>query len=292
MIVYHCVCAIIIILIIIIITILATRMATPMATLGSLPAFDEDTEFIKAYVERAKIFFMANSVPEEKQAVVFLSCIGGKTYALLRSLLAPMSLIEATFEALVTALEEHFEPKPNVISQRFHFHQRNQLPTESVAQFIAALRKLAAHCEFGETLNDALHDRLVGELRSVSIQKKLLSTKSLTFAEACDMVKTTEAAENNSKLIQGTDFPSKSVNNLYTKNETTHTSSSKGGKRQPCYRCGRTNHLPASCRFIDSTCHACGKKGHIAPACRSKNTAVNEVQVWSKTALQNTLCGN
>ena len=107
-----------------------------MATLGSLPAFDEDTESIKAYVERAKIFFMANSVPEEKQAVVFLSCIGGKTYALLRSLLAPMSLIEATFEALVTALEEHFEPKPNVISQRFHFHQRNQLPTESVAQFI------------------------------------------------------------------------------------------------------------------------------------------------------------
>ena len=45
-----------------------------------------------------------------------------------------------------------------------------------------------------------------------SIQKKLLSTKSLTFAEACDMVKTAEAAENNSKLIQSTDFPSKSVN--------------------------------------------------------------------------------
>ena len=43
------------------------------------PAFDEDTESIKAYVERAKIFFMANYVPEEKQAVVFLSCIGGKT---------------------------------------------------------------------------------------------------------------------------------------------------------------------------------------------------------------------
>ena len=40
--------------------------------------------------------------------------------------------------------------------------------------------------------------------------------------------------------------------------------------RKQCYRCARTNHAAAECRFADTTCHYCKKKGHIAPACHKK----------------------
>ena len=36
-----------------------------------------------------------------------------------------------------------------------------------------------------------------------------------------------------------------------------------------CHRCGRTNHLPADCRYLTATCHTCGNTQHIAHVCRS-----------------------
>ena len=52
-------------------------MATTViaATYGILPEFDPDNETVKSYTARAKVFFMANSIPENKQAAIFLSCV-------------------------------------------------------------------------------------------------------------------------------------------------------------------------------------------------------------------------
>ena len=75
-------------------------MATTVVavTYDVLPEFDPDRDSVKSYTARAKIFFKANSIVEEKQAPIFLSCIGARTYDLLESLLAPTTLDEATFE--------------------------------------------------------------------------------------------------------------------------------------------------------------------------------------------------
>ena len=64
-------------------------MAARPPVYGQMSEFQSETESLKLYVERAKIFFAANEIPDDKQPAVFLSVIGGKTYALLRSLLAP-----------------------------------------------------------------------------------------------------------------------------------------------------------------------------------------------------------
>ena len=58
-------------------------------TYGQLSEFHPESESITSYVERARLFFRANDIVEEKQSAVFLSVIGGKTYALLRNLVAP-----------------------------------------------------------------------------------------------------------------------------------------------------------------------------------------------------------
>lgn len=55
-------------------------------------------------------------------------------------------------------------------------------------------------------LNYALRDRFVCGLRSKSIQKRLLLTEdNLTFAKAYDLVQGMEAADKNSKSLQGSE---------------------------------------------------------------------------------------
>ena len=56
---------------------------------GELAECNPRTDTIWAYVERAMLFFKANSISEDKQLPVFLSSIGGKNYELLRNLMAP-----------------------------------------------------------------------------------------------------------------------------------------------------------------------------------------------------------
>ena len=39
--------------------------------------FQPETKVLKPYVERTRIFFTANDIPEDKQTAVLLSIIGG-----------------------------------------------------------------------------------------------------------------------------------------------------------------------------------------------------------------------
>ena len=139
----------------------------------------------------------------EKQVAVLLTAIGGETYALLRSLLAPVKPKDTSFEELSQVLQRHFEPKPLIIAERFHFHRRNQAAGETIAEYVAELRRLAAHCDFGDYLEEALRDRLVCGLSKESIQKRLLSEASLPLSKAVELSQSMEAADRNAQQLQG-----------------------------------------------------------------------------------------
>ena len=181
----------------------------------------------------------------------------------------------------MTVLESHYEPKPIVIAQRFHFHRRNQLPTENIVQYMAELRRFSTHSSFGPYLNEALRDRLVCGLRSDNIQKRLLSVKDLTLKVALDTALSMEAADSTASALHGRDAQ---VNILH-KNKRKFTRQrehqfQKPKEFQPCYRCGKNNHMPTQCRFISAICNKCGKRGHIAPACKqSLNSGGKIIQI-------------
>ena len=138
---------------------------------------------------------------KSRKVAVFLSVVGSKTYTILRSLVAPAKPSEKGFDALSAELKKHFEPSKIVIAERFHFHRRSQGPEETISEFLAELRRLAAHCSFGDFLSDALRDRLVCGLRSEAIQRKLLSQRDLTLNQAVDIAKGTEAASRDSHQL-------------------------------------------------------------------------------------------
>ena len=245
-------------------TTLATRMAAKQF-LGQIYAFQQDSETISAYLERVQIFFSANGIEEDKQKVpIFLNAVGAQTYALLRDLLSPAKPASKSFAELQKALTDHFEPKPLVIAERFYFHQRTQGANESVLEYVAELRRLATHCEFGTFLQDALRDRLVCGLRNTTAQKNLLSEENLMLEKAIRVAQSLEAADKNTKKLKAEEAASTPIH------RTGHYRNARPpAKTKTCYRCGDTDHIATACRFRDAECKKCHKKGHLARVCKS-----------------------
>ncbi len=171
-------------------------------------------------------------------------------YGVLRSLLAPTRPQDQTFDDLVTRLKAHYDPKPLVIAERFRFYKRNQSSTETIAEFLADLRRLTIRCEFDTFLDQALRDRLVCGVRNELIQKRLLAEVGLTLARAMEIAQGMETAEKNAKEFHA---PSNSSATL----EVLHL---PGKAKRKCYRCGRDHH-EKDCTFREATCHKCGKHG-------------------------------
>ena len=211
-------------------------------------------ETITKYLDRVLLYFEANEVADIKRVPILLSSIGPMTYSLICDLAAPENPKTLTLPAIAQLLKDHFEPKRLIISEWFTFYRQNQRPGKTIAEYDAALRKLALTCEF------EARDRFVCGLRNEAIQRRLLSEPKLTLAKAMELAQGMEAADFSSRRLKGQEQYIKKV---------IGTSAKPQNSPQLCYRCGKSNHIPVECRFKDSSCNACGKKEHIAPACCS-----------------------
>uniref|UniRef100_A0A3B3Q7L2 CCHC-type domain-containing protein n=1 Tax=Paramormyrops kingsleyae TaxID=1676925 RepID=A0A3B3Q7L2_9TELE len=225
--------------------------------IGSIGPFDKSIEQWSSYTERFGYFVAANGISDDKIVPTFLSVIGPKTFNLLRNILQPVKPGSKTHKELVDTLTNHFSPKPLVIAERFRFHRRNQEEGESVTMFVAALRKLAEHCEFRG--NDALRDRLVCGLKNEATQKRLLTESDLTFEKAINISVSMEMA-------------SKEAQQLHAIGKVHKLSSSNQDFQGPCFHCGKSGHIASACWCKDMDCRSCGKRGHVERACRNKKS--------------------
>ena len=172
-----------------------------------------------------------------------------------------MKLTEKTFDELVKIMKDHQKPTISVIVQRHKFDTRDRQPNESVAEFLAKLREIAQYCEFKETLEERLRDRLVSGIRNDRIQRRLLAEPKLTFNEAHQIAIAMELAEKNSQALR--DEQTSEEDHKLTVDKLAGE-----WKGRECFRCGG-NHRSDECKFVDAVCFSCKKKGHIAGKCRS-----------------------
>jgi len=124
--------------------------------IGSSIAFQPENEKIEEYLKCVRLYFDTNRIKDEKQVAVLLTVIGSGTYALLSSLLVLTKPCSKSFKGLADSLRQHFDPKPIVIAERYDFYKRDQAARERISEYLAELRRMATHCNFGNFLDQAL----------------------------------------------------------------------------------------------------------------------------------------
>ena len=151
---------------------------------------------------------------------------------------------EFKFAEIVEIVQIHHNPKPSVIAQHYQFNSRDCRARESVGTYVTELRHLSEHCEFGSTLNEKLHDRLVCGVEEPKIQQRLLAEPDLSFDKAFELALASQSADKNAKDLQLMASPAI--------NWVQH-------KKPVCHHC-RDKHIAADCKFKTAECHKCGKK--------------------------------
>ena len=173
-----------------------------MARHGVLSEFDNAKEEWQSYVERMEQYFSANDVTAAgKKRAILLSACGPATYQLIRNLVSPAATTDKSFAQIVELVQNHCHPKPSVIVRRYTFNSRSQKEGESLSTYVAELRKLSNDCDYGESLNEMLRDRLVCGVKDNRIQRRLLAEPELTFTRAMTIAQAMEAAEKNAKEL-------------------------------------------------------------------------------------------
>ena len=171
-----------------------------MATHGKLGELNQRTGHWKSYIERLEQY-QRRCVDATKKRAILISCVGDRTYQVLKDILSSTSPTAADFKTIMDKVTEHFQPEPSEIIQQFRFLTQVHQSHESVATYIAQLKQIAENCNFKDAtrVNKMLRDRLVCGIANEKWQQRLLAEDSLSYNMAYKLLLSLEAAEKGIK---------------------------------------------------------------------------------------------
>ena len=273
--------------------------------IGHVGHYNESEEEFATYSDRVDLFFQANDIADVKKVASFLSMVGPKLFKLISDLVSPKSPGKCSYTDIIDKVKAHYKPQTNVIFERYKFYKRVQAQTETVSDFVAALKSLAKTCSFGDKLEEQLRDRFVVGIHDEHTQRTLLATAGLTCADAFNIALSKEAASKESKAIASSNsnapnstgthavsdkkkfhssqrsfstknshFSKPKNSNFSPKHSNGSSSKPKSKKNIKCYSC-HGSHLRSDCPQRDATCRYCSKQGHVENACLSRKRDSN-----------------
>ena len=249
------------------------NVPTPMA---SSQPFDSTSELWTDYLARFRTFVTANSIPDNKQAQIFLTNQSNSVYKMLSNLAAQQqpvkSIHELTMNDIQTFMAEQFDPKRFVVRERFKFwSDMKRKPGETIPELASRIRQDAATCDFQsikDPLDEALRTKFICSVDNEAVLKTLFKLKDdeLKFSNVIRVAQEVEEAAKVAKeTVHGQ--PSTSMQKVYhAKSKTSKTQE----KKTACFRCGNSGHFSKACPHIKAICSFCKKTGHLQSVCMSR----------------------
>lgn len=187
-------------------------------------------------------------------------------------------------------------PVQSKFVRRCEFHRRTQEDGETVNQYVAALRKATAYCEFRE-LDDVLLEELISGVRDISFQRRLLGKPNFTLQTTLDEARATESSSKSAAALQKTSSSSNLQQKVTVHRESDEREESTNededicnlwaekkkvgpnpeDKQLLCAGCGG-KHPRAACRYWDAICQQYDHKGHLARVCHTSQPTIFHTQ--------------
>ena len=179
---------------------------------GSIENFlCEDGDF-EDYADRIDYFMIANKIADPaRKRFMLLTILHNSYYKTLKSLVFPRKPRECSYDELMEAFRTHYCPAPTPVMSRYRFNRRSQSADETIAEFVANLRKIAEYCDFGATLNDMLRDRLQQGVKNERIQQAILDQEDQSFDAIYRKAISMETTAKEMKILATKEPESKQV---------------------------------------------------------------------------------
>ena len=185
-------------------------MAT--VTHGSIGEFHSDSEEWTVYVERVEQYFLANEITTEGKKRARL--LWSKYVCLNQESCGTTEGHSRGLQDIIKQLRDYTNPKWSVIIQRFKFNSGHQQVGESIYTYVVELQKIAEHCDFKDTLNKMLGDRLVCRIADTRVQHRLLAEHKCTFRKTPDISQAMELASKDAQDLQSIKDPISAVSHI------------------------------------------------------------------------------
>ena len=251
------------------------------------PAFDSTAELWKDYLLRFETFVNANSVPDDKKALVFLTNQTSGTYKLITNYASqqdvPTTANAMKFSDITGFMSSHYDPTQFTVRERYKFWSTiKRKPGETPTELAARVRQMATTCDFPaikNPLDEAMRTCFICAINNEAILKSVFREKEekLTFAKAVEIKTEVEEAAKAQVYSKPDEVQMIHTKKPQRNNHYHHHQKSPSPPTKPsasttarCYRCGKNGHAMKDCRLSNAVCNFCGKKGHIEASCITK----------------------
>uniref|UniRef100_A0A3B4UVK7 Zinc finger protein 271-like n=1 Tax=Seriola dumerili TaxID=41447 RepID=A0A3B4UVK7_SERDU len=139
-----------------------------------------------------------NELVDSSKCVLLQNCLGPEGQRIYTTLIHG----EATYAAAISTLAGYFDSDHTSQKYRLKFHQRAQLPGETVDQFASALEELLRPCNYGDLQDKLMLAQLIEKTNCPQLKERLrLERETLTLAAALIIGKEVESSLNESELF-------------------------------------------------------------------------------------------
>ena len=134
---------------------------------------------------------LAGAATEPHRRDLLVSRVGPDAFKVLVDHFQPAEIEDQTYINIKAVLQGYYQANICVLAERVAFTLRHRKESETLSQYINALRALASNCEFGASLNERLRDQMVIGISNDGWQKEIFRVHPTNAASFNDIEATT-----------------------------------------------------------------------------------------------------